>query len=143
MGLLVWNEDEAGPYPCKPYPGQSWQSFGRAVRYPHEYVRNGTAKLLTLFHPASGQILAKGVRRCTHAILHPWLQSALSTALEPAAPLSPVSDSPERRRQWLQWQEGLKMKSKRHINRRPLTAVTYGFWMFHGSSASRSSTVSA
>jgi hypothetical protein len=110
MGLAVWTQDEAGPYQTIPYAGHSWQPNGQASRYPHEYQRNGTAKLLTLFHPASGRLYAKGVRRCTHAVLHPWLRETLSAALEKAAPLTRTSDSPQRRQPWLAWQEGLTVK---------------------------------
>jgi hypothetical protein len=49
MGLAVWTQDEAGPYQTLPYPGHSWQAPGSAQRQPHEYPRNGTAKLLTYF----------------------------------------------------------------------------------------------
>ena len=44
-----------------PYPGPQWHPAGKPVRYPHEYVRAGTAKQLTLFHPASGAVRVKGV----------------------------------------------------------------------------------
>jgi len=49
LGLAVWVEDEAGPYQTVPYSGQSWQMEQHPVRQPHEYIRNGTAKMLTLF----------------------------------------------------------------------------------------------
>src|SRR5205823_629440 len=48
MGLAVWGMDEAGPYQAIPQPGVRWQPVGRPARYPHEHVRHGTAKLLTL-----------------------------------------------------------------------------------------------
>ena len=54
--MAVWGEDEAGPFQTIPYPGQQWCPAGHPARYPHEHVRNGTAKLLTLFHPASGAV---------------------------------------------------------------------------------------
>ncbi|CDS48516.1 hypothetical protein [Polaromonas sp. CG9_12] len=53
--------------------GQSWAEQGQAQRQPHEYVRNGTAKLLTLFCPSSGELRAKGVTAAPNAVLHPWL----------------------------------------------------------------------
>src|SRR6266852_6579169 len=56
LGLSVWCEDEAGPYSTMPYPGGSWQPIAQPMHQPHEYSPNGTAKLLTLFHPASGQV---------------------------------------------------------------------------------------
>ena len=70
-GLAVWTEDEAGPYQTVPYPGASWQPSGEPKRRPHEYVRRGTARLLTLFHPATGEVRVRGVRRATNEVLHP------------------------------------------------------------------------
>jgi hypothetical protein len=107
--LPVWTEDEAGPYQTVPYPGSHWHPDGQPVRLPHEYVRAGTAKQLTLFHPATGEVRVKGVRRCPNAVLHPWLQAELTEILatlpEPAM-LSPE----ENRRQWERWQEGLTVR---------------------------------
>ena len=80
-GVPVWCQDEAGPYQTIPQPGTSWQPEGRPARLPHEYVRSGTAKLLTLFRPATGEVRAKGVRRAPNAVLHPWLQEELTQAL--------------------------------------------------------------
>ena len=51
MGLSVWCTDQAGPYQTIPYAGQSWRPEGHPARQPHEYLRDGTAKVLTLFHP--------------------------------------------------------------------------------------------
>jgi len=83
---------------------------GRAACYPHEYQRNGTAKLLTLFHPASGQLRVQGVRQSTNAILHPWLYRELGAVLETAPPLGQESGSSARRQQWQQWQQGLTVR---------------------------------
>ncbi|HPP53057.1 MAG TPA: hypothetical protein PK777_08915, partial [Thermoguttaceae bacterium] len=44
LGLAVWRADEAGPDPGIPQPGVSWQPRGQPARYPHEYLRGGTAK---------------------------------------------------------------------------------------------------
>ncbi len=108
--LPVWTEDEAGPYPTLPYPGHHWHPGGKPARHPHEYVREGTAKQLTLFHPASGQVRVKGVRSCPNAVLHPWLQAELGSILaglpEPTEPVSPEAN----RRQWERWQEGLTVR---------------------------------
>ena len=49
---------------------------------PHEYLRDGGAKLMTLFHPATGEVRAKGVLSVTNAVLHPWLQEQLLSILE-------------------------------------------------------------
>lgn len=61
LGLAVWTQDEAGPYQTRAYPGPSWTPVGRSVCQSHEYIRAGTAKLLTLFHPADGHVRVKGV----------------------------------------------------------------------------------
>lgn len=110
LGLAVWTQDEAGPYSTLPYPGSSWQAYGQAQRYPHQYQRNGTVKLLTLFHPASGLIRAHGVRRGTHAVLHPWLREQLTAVLANAPALTTASGSKRRRQQWQHWQAGLTVK---------------------------------
>ena len=52
MGLPVWCTDQAGPFQTVPYPGRAWEPEGEPARQPHEYLRDGTAKVLTLFHPA-------------------------------------------------------------------------------------------
>jgi hypothetical protein len=49
---------------------------------PHEYLRNGGAKLMTLFREAPGEVRAKGVTSVTNAVLHPWLQEQLLSILE-------------------------------------------------------------
>jgi len=55
---------------------------------PHEYLRNGTAKMLTLLHPATGQVRVQGVISSANAVLHPWLQRTLSEILETLPPAS-------------------------------------------------------
>jgi hypothetical protein len=106
-GLAVWGQDEAGPFQTVPYAGESWAPEGEPVRQPHEYHRNGTAKLLTLFHPADGQVRVKGVTRTTNAVLHPWLKDELSAILAtlPTAPDEQVCAA--NRAEWLVWQDGL------------------------------------
>lgn len=107
LGLQVWTEDEAGPYQAAPYPGRSWQLEGEPTRQPHEYVRGGTAKLLTLFHPADGELRVKGVRSSANSVLHPWLKEAL-TAILAGLPEPEMALSAEENRQlWKSWQEGL------------------------------------
>ena len=88
------NEDEAGPYQAIPQPGVSWQPEGHPARQPHEYERGGTAKLLTLFRPATGKIRAKGVVSATNAVLHPWLKEALSALLGEIEKQSPAEGLP-------------------------------------------------
>ena len=80
-GVALWCQDEAGPYQTVPYPGESWQTLGHPARQAHEYIRNGTAKLLTLFRPHTGEVRAKGVRNAPNTVLHPWLQGELSAIL--------------------------------------------------------------
>jgi hypothetical protein len=105
----VWNQDEAGPYQTKPYPGQSWQSQGQRLRQSHEYIRNGTAKLLTLFHPATGQVRVKGVTRCTNLVLHAWLKEQLCEILNRLP--APVEVEAEiNHTLWHHWQQGLSVK---------------------------------
>lgn len=73
----MWGEDEAGPFQTLPYSGQQWGPAGHPARYPHEHVRNGTAKLLTLYHPASGAVRVQGVTSCRNPVLHGWLKAEL------------------------------------------------------------------
>src|ERR1044071_8391019 len=82
IGLAVWTQDEAGPFQTVAYAGNNWQENGLPLRQPSEYIRNGTAKLLTLFHPKDGKLQAKGVRSCTNIILHEWLKKELSEIVE-------------------------------------------------------------
>jgi hypothetical protein len=102
------NEDEAGPYQAIPQPGASWQPEGHPATQPHEYERRGTAKLLTLFRPSTGQVHAKGVISATNAVLHPWLQEQLSVILteiekkQPLASLPPEEERPLYAR-WETW----------------------------------------
>ena len=106
---VTWGMDEAGPYQAIPQPGICWQPLTCPLRYPHEHVRHGTAKLLTLFHPSTGTVRVKGVRNCPNAVLHAWLKQQLLTILAnlPPAPVLPESDN---RASWERWQAGLSVK---------------------------------
>jgi len=86
-----------------------WHPAGQPVRYPHEYVRDGTAKQLTLFHPASGVVRVKGVRSAPNAVLHPWLQAELAAVLA-ALPELELLAPEENRRRWERWHEGLSVR---------------------------------
>jgi len=111
-GIPLWTQDEAGPYATRPQPGESWQPEGRPKLQPHEYLRDGGAKLMTLFRPATGSVRAKGVVSVTNAILHPWLKEQLLAALsaeeqaraaaEEAAP-SPKPGEWVEAHQWETW----------------------------------------
>ncbi len=69
LGLAVWGQDEAGPFPTEPYATGSWAPEGHPASYPHEHQRNGTAKLLTRFHPASGHVRVKGVTTTVNTVV--------------------------------------------------------------------------
>jgi len=111
LGLPVWCEDEAGPYQAIPQPGRSWQPEGHPARQPHEYVRGGTAKLLTLFRPATGEVRALPVQRAPNTVLHPWLQQEL-TAILAALPALPaeVAAAQSTLECWEAWQTGLLVR---------------------------------
>jgi hypothetical protein len=102
----VWCQDEAGPFQTAPYPGGGWQPTGRPAHRPHEDVRNGTATLLTLCHPASGEVRVQGATTCTNPVRHAWLREervAVLAALPPAPPGDPAAT----RAAWAAWQAGL------------------------------------
>lgn len=82
-GIQVWCQDEAGPYQAIPHAGVHWYRVGHPKGLPHEYTREGTAKLLTLFRPKTGEVRAKGVLTTPNAILHPWLKEELTQILKP------------------------------------------------------------
>jgi DDE superfamily endonuclease len=107
-GVALWCQDEAGPYQAIPQPGESWHPAGHPTPQPHEYVRGGTAKLLTLFRPATGEVRAQGVLSTPNAVLHPWLKAQLSQALAQleAHPLPvrvPLAEAHLLVRTWQHW----------------------------------------
>lgn len=91
-------------------PGSHWRPTLTPQRYPHEYVRGGTAKLLTLFHPASGRVVAKGVTSSANRVLHPWLKESLSEILAGLPQTQVAKTIPWQKTCWEKWQEGLKTK---------------------------------
>ena len=97
----MWCQDEAGPYQAIPQAGQSWRPEGKPRGQPHEYIRGGTPKLLTLFRPATGQVRAKGVTNAPNVVLHPWLKTELLQVLD-ELPDSPRHAS-EPHAQWASW----------------------------------------
>jgi hypothetical protein len=109
MGLAVWCADQAGPYQTIPYPGRSWRPEGDPARQPHEYLREGTAKALTLFRPADGHVRVSGVTACPSAVLHPWPKRELAAILA-GLPDPPAEPAIGRRAAWERWQEGLSIK---------------------------------
>jgi transposase len=90
-----------------PHPGGSWRPQGQPTIRPHEYVRGGTCKILTLFHPATGQVQLQPVGSCTNPVLHGWLKERLARILAalpaPATPADPAAT----RTAWETWQDGL------------------------------------
>jgi transposase len=103
LGIPVWCQDEAGPYQAIPQPGQSWQPEGKPRRQPHEYLRGGTAKLLTLFRPATGEVRAKAVPRAPNVVLHPWLQHELVQVLDALPEVSGNNADLPSGAQWATW----------------------------------------
>jgi len=103
LGIPVWCQDEAGPYQAIPQAGASWQPAGDPARRPHEYLRGGAAKLLTLFRPATGEVRAQPVLRTTNAILHPWLQQEVEAILATVPP--PDQNAPARQAAAWDWRE--------------------------------------
>jgi len=64
-----------------------WAPRLQPSRLPHEYIRGGTAKLLTLFHPATGAVRAQGATNTPNTVLHPWLQGESLAILATLPPL--------------------------------------------------------
>lgn len=110
LGLAVWCCDQAGPFQTIPYPGQEWRPEGQPARQPHEYLRNGTAKVLTLFRPADGHVRLKGVTSCPNEVLHGWLKEELAAILGTLPPAEAPADSEALRALWERWQRGLAVK---------------------------------
>src|SRR4051812_49703580 len=109
LGLSVWCEDEAGPFQAVPHPGGSWQPRQHPATQPHEYIRGGTTKILTLFHPATGQVQLQSATRCTNAVLHPWLRERLSAILAELPPSGSWQDPAATPAALAVWQAGLAM----------------------------------
>jgi hypothetical protein len=78
------------------------------LRLPHEHLRNGTAKLLLLFEPSSGQARVHGVSSTANAVLHPWMKQQLQAILAGLPTAPSVKDAAANRRLWQRWQEGLR-----------------------------------
>lgn len=101
------NGDEAGPYQALPQAGAHWALEGQPERMPHEYIRGGIAKMMTLFHPASGTVRVRGVESVTNAVLHGWIKEQIRQILTELPP-RPGEQTPEQRRaEWESWQAGL------------------------------------
>jgi hypothetical protein len=103
----VWCEDEAGPFQAVPHPGSSWRPHGQPATQPHDYVRGGTTKILTLFHPATGQVSLQPATSCTNPVLHGWLKKELTAILARLPMPSEPVDAAETQAAWQVWQDGL------------------------------------
>ena len=101
--MPVWCQDEAGPYQVIPQPGAGWRPVACPLRLPHEYIRGGTVKLLTLFRPATGEVRAKGVTHAPNAVLHPWLQGELTQVLATLPELTTPQAARPDLAQWATW----------------------------------------
>lgn len=110
MGIAVWCEDEAGPYQTIPYPGASWQPAGHPVHQPHEYFQEGTAKMLTLLHPKTGQVRVRGVTDTRNETLHGWLKIELQAILVALPEPTMLLDADSNRSLWESWRSGLRVK---------------------------------
>jgi len=108
--VAVACQDEAGPFQTVPYPGAHWAPAGHPARQAQEYLRLGTAKLLTLFRPATGTVRATGVTQCPNAVLHPWLKAAMAALLLDLPAPGPVTDPEANRACWTRWQAGLRVR---------------------------------
>lgn len=110
MGLAVWCEDEAGPFATLPYGGKSWQPQEHPATYCHEYLKQGTAKLLTLFHPADGTVRVKGVESCTNEVLHPWLKQELAAIVQSLPQQTQPTHTIQTRLLWEEWRTNFTVK---------------------------------
>ncbi len=90
-----------------PQPGGSWRPRGHPATRPHEYVRGGTCKLLTLFHPATGHVHLQPVGSCTNPVLHGWLKERLATIVAALPVRAEPADPAATRAAWEAWQDGL------------------------------------
>ena len=79
---------------------------GEPARQPHEYLRDGTAKVVTLSHPADGHVRVEGVTTCPNPALHGWLKRELAAVLATI----PAAAGSAPRGDWEMWQEGLTIK---------------------------------
>jgi transposase len=90
-----------------PHSGSSWQPQGHPATQPHEYVRGGTPKILTLFHPATGRVHLEPVSSCTNPILHGWLKERLTAIVTVLPTPAEPANAAAARAAWEIWQDGL------------------------------------
>jgi hypothetical protein len=75
--------------------------------------------MLTLFHPESGELRARGVKSCTNEVLHGWLKQELAQIVASLSPTVALSME-ENRRLWESWQGGLRVKITLRADPAPL-----------------------
>jgi hypothetical protein len=107
-GWAVGGQDEAGPDQASPLPGATGHPAGHPTLQPHEDVRGGTAKLLTLMRPLTRDVRAKGVLSAPTTVLPPWRKDQLSQVLAQleAHPLSvraPLAEEHLPAQTWRHW----------------------------------------
>jgi DDE superfamily endonuclease len=83
--------------------------MGQPTTQPHEYVRGGTTKILTLFHPATGRVHVRPAVSGTNLVLHGWLKETLAEIVTALPAGAEPSDPAVTRALWRAWQEGLAM----------------------------------
>jgi len=110
VSLAVWCEDEAGPFQAVPQAGSSWQTGGHPATQPHEWIRGGTTKVMTLFEPATGAVDLQPTASVTNPVLHAWLKEELEKKLATLPSAAPITDADANRAQWAVWQEGLQIR---------------------------------
>ena len=90
-----------------PHSGSGWRPQGHPATRPHEYIRGGTCKILTLFHPATGRVHLRPVVSCTNPVLHGWLKQTLAAIVAALPVRAGPADPAATRAAWGVWQEGL------------------------------------
>jgi transposase len=81
------------------------------VRQSHEYLREGTMKILTLFNPATGQVRIQPASQSSNTVLHAWLKAELLAILAMLPPLAtPLLDPTANRALWQAWQHDLTIR---------------------------------
>lgn len=110
MGIAIWCFDEAGRYATQPYPTSSWQPSGQPAHRSPTYIPNGTAKLLTLFHPVDGTVRVKGVERCPNTVLHAWLIQELEEIISAFPVGQEAVVTAQNVPQWELWRKKLKYR---------------------------------
>ncbi len=73
-------------------------------------MRDGTAKLLTLLHPDTGQVRVQGVTSCPNDVLHGWLKREMTDIVSHLPAPAVVLGPEQNRAAWERWREGLSVR---------------------------------